>query len=188
VAKTAAIQLTDRILELLRAGGGRSYFGEPVTQLEHALQTAALADRARANGGLVVAALLHDIGHLLHGLPENIADLGVDPRHEAVGVRWLSEYFGPAVTEPIRLHVSAKRYLCAVEPTYAESLSPASQASLRLQGGPMTPEEVRLFEQTSWATDAAAMRRWDDAAKVPGLEVPGLPHYRARIEELLEWR
>ena len=178
--------LIDGLLALFEDGGAASYFGEPVTQLEHALQTAALAEDAGAPDALIVAALLHDIGHLLHGLAEDIADQGVDARHEDVGDCWLSGHFGRAVTEPIRLHVAAKRYLCAVEPAYAASLSAPSQESLALQGGPMTGDEARAFAQTDWARDAVALRRWDDAAKVPGRDVPGLPHYRSRIEQLLE--
>ncbi len=178
--------LADRMLDFLRTGGVESYFGEPVTQLDHALQAAALAERANASDALVVAALLHDIGHLLHGLGEHVADLGVDARHEDVGDRWLSRHFGQAVTEPIRLHVAAKRYLCAVEPAYAATLSEPSQQSLALQGGPMSPAEVQAFAQTPYAADAEALRRWDDAAKVAGQDVPGLPHYRARIEQLVE--
>ena len=178
--------MTDRILTVLSEGGAEAYLGEPLTQLEHALQTAALAEESKAADSLVVAALLHDIGHLVHGLPEHIA-LGVDPRHEDIGDRWLSRHFSRAVTEPIRLHVAAKRYLCAREPGYTASLSAASRESLALQGGAMTADEVRVFEQTPWAGDAAALRRWDDAAKVPGLAVAGLVHYRPRIARLLEW-
>lgn len=184
----AGLEITDRILTLLNTGGANAYFGEPVTQLEHALQAAALAERCEAPDALVVAALLHDIGHLLHGLAEDIAQLGVDGGHEEIGDRWLCAHFSRAVTEPIRLHVAAKRYLCATEAGYTAALSPASQESLALQGGPFTPEEVRVFEQTPWARDAAVLRRWDDAAKVPGKDVPGLQHYRTRIEQLLEWR
>ena len=156
-----------------------------MTQLEHALQTAAEAERSGAADALVVAALLHDIGHLVHGLPENIAGLGLDARHEDIGGSWLSARFSHAVTEPIRLHVSAKRYLCAIEPCYADSLSPASLESLAFQGGAMSPDEARIFEQGPWAKDAVALRRWDDRAKIPGLDVPGLDHYSARITQLL---
>ena len=175
----------DHVLETLRAGGHAAYFGEPVTQREHALQTAALAERAGAPDALVAAALLHDVGHLLHGMGEAIAGGGIDARHEELAYRWLSTMFGPATSEPVRLHVPAKRYLCAIEPTYGESLSAVSQESLTLQGGPMTPEEARAFEQVPWARDAVALRRWDDLAKVPGHDVPGLAHYRARVEAAL---
>lgn len=177
-----------QILAVLSEGGAEAYFGEPVTQLEHALQSAALAQRDEASDTLVVAALLHDIGHLVVGGSEDIADHGVDARHEDAGDRWLTHFFGPAVTEPIRLHVAAKRYLCAVEPGYATSLSAASQISLALQGGAMTADEAREFANGPWAADAARLRRWDDAAKVPGLSVPALAHYRGLLERLVEAR
>lgn len=182
------VKLSDRILAVLHDGGAESYFGEPVTQLEHALQTAALAEGADAPDAIVVAALLHDIGHLLAAEGALVAVPGVDVRHEDVGNRWLAGHFGPAVTEPIRLHVAAKRYLCAVDPGYSGELSAASQASLALQGGPMNADAVHVFTQVPWAREAAALRRWDDAAKVPGLRVPGLSHYRGRVEELLDKR
>jgi phosphonate degradation associated HDIG domain protein len=174
-----------RIMELLQVGAAEVYFGEDVSQLEHALQTAALAERSGAADAMVVAALLHDIGHLLHGRPENVADYGADARHEEVAHAWLATRFGPAVTEPIRLHVPAKRYLCSTEPDYLAGLSSASRISLALQGGPMTPEQAAGFAATPWAEEATVLRRWDDAAKIPGLQVPKLEHYRSRIERLL---
>ena len=134
---------------------------------------------------LVVAALLHDIGHLLHGLPEHIADKGIDGRHEAVGEAWLTPQAGPAVTEPLRLHVAAKRYLCAVNSDYMTLLSPASIKSLRLQGGPYTDDEVEAFEKNPHYQDAVRLRRWDDQAKVAGLDVPDLAHYRSVFERVL---
>lgn len=178
----------DRILGVLHDGGASAYFGESVTQLDHALQTAALAEAANASTALVVAALLHDVGHLLPAdsvAPANSVD---HPGHDDVGHRWLTRFFGTAVTEPIRLHVAAKRYLCAVEPGYAALLSAASQASLSRQGGPMAAEEVRDFMNAPWAVEAVILRRWDDVAKAPGLTVPGLPHYRKRIKQLIEDR
>jgi len=179
-----ATALTDHILDLFLAAGGDAYFGEPVSQLEHALQTASLAVRGGASDALVVAALLHDIGHLLFGEPENAAELGVDARHEDSGDQWLRTGFGPNVTEPIRLHVAAKRYLCAIDPDYARSLSSASQLSLALQGGPMSADEVGEFSRSPWCQDAVALRRWDDAAKTPGLKVPDLSYYRSRMERV----
>jgi len=179
--KDAAV---DGVLAPLRHSGGQMYLGEPVTQLEHALQTAALAERAGAPAALVVAALLHDVGHLIAG---ERAD-GKDARHEDVGYRWLADRFGAAVTEPVRLHVAAKRYLCAIEPDYVASLSAASRESLTLQGGPMPEAELGVFEATPWAPEAASLRRWDDAAKVPGRIVPGLAHYHRLIAEALEGR
>jgi len=118
-------------------------------------------------------------------LPEEIAEHGIDGRHEEGGAAWLKRHFGPAVVDPVRLHVTAKRYLCAVEPDYYAGLSAASQRSLRLQGGPLSREEVRRFELELGFRSAVAVRRWDDAAKVPGLAVPGLEHYRPYLEAAL---
>jgi [1-hydroxy-2-(trimethylamino)ethyl]phosphonate dioxygenase len=173
--------IVDQILTLFQTHGDAAYFGEPVSQTEHALQAAWQAEREGAPDSLVVAALLHDCGHLLHGLSEEIADEGLDGRHEAVGEAWLTRHFGPDVTEPVRLHVAAKRYLCAVEPGYGRQLSPASLRSLELQGGPMSEEEVQEFEQNPHHQGAVQLRRWDDLAKIPGLPVPGLEHYRSRL-------
>lgn len=173
------------VLELFEAEGGSAYVGEDVTQRDHALQAAALAERAGAAPALVAAALLHDVGHLLVlAQGRDAAPRVTDQRHQDVGADWLAGFLPPEVTEPVRLHVAAKRYLCAVEPVYAEGLSAGSQASLALQGGPFDPERVRAFEaQPAWR-DAVRLRRWDDAAKVPGLRVPALGHYRPLLEAL----
>jgi len=179
------MNITDQIFSLFEARGHDAYFGEDVSQQEHALQAAHLAENAQVRPALIVAALLHDIGHLIHGLPENIADQGVDGYHEAAGAKWLSAHFGPEVTEPIRLHVDAKRYLCATDPAYQGMLSPSSIQSLALQGGPVNPEEVRALEANPYFAGAVLLRRWDDTAKVPGLEVPGFEHYRTLINALV---
>src|SRR5262245_46888748 len=179
------MDIIDRIFTLFREKGNGAYFGEAITETEHALQCAHLAERSGSAPELVAAALLHDVGHLLHGLPEDAAKRGIDGRHEDAGALCLKASFGPAVVHPVRLHVAAKRYLCAVEPGYHAGLSEASRLSLRLQGGPMSPEEVRRFEQEPWFRPAVAVRRWDDAAKVPGLVVPGLEHYRPCLEAVL---
>jgi len=176
------MQVCDRVFEIFTARGGDAYFGEPVSQLEHALQAARHAARDDAPDWLVTAALLHDIGHLLHEMPEHVADLGVDTRHEDLGHAWLAQYFGLEVTAPVRMHVDAKRYLCATDPAYLGLLSPASVQSLQLQGGPFSEAEARAFEQEPFAREAVRLRRWDDLAKIPGMPVPGLDHYRAAIE------
>jgi phosphonate degradation associated HDIG domain protein len=173
------VDIIDHLFALFRERGQGAYFGEAVTETEHALQCAHLAEQSGAANELVAAALLHDVGHLLHGLSEDVAEGGVDGRHEDIGSRWLVQHFRPAVVAPIRLHVAAKRYLCTVEPAYGASLSAASRLSLRLQGGPLSPEEVARFEQEPEFRSAVALRRWDDQAKVPGLAVPDLDHYRA---------
>jgi [1-hydroxy-2-(trimethylamino)ethyl]phosphonate dioxygenase len=173
------------IADLLETRGRALYFGEAVTEAEHALQSADLAGADGADDALVVAALLHDIGHLLHWHGEDVADRGIDGRHEEIGCAWLRRWFGPAVAEPVRLHVAAKRYLSVVDRAYTRLLSPASRQSLELQGGPFCAAEVAAFEQLPFFREAVRLRRWDDAAKVPGLEVPGLDHYRPRLEHLI---
>jgi phosphonate degradation associated HDIG domain protein len=179
------MHVIDHLFHLFAARGNGAYFGEAVTETEHALQCAHLAEQSGAGAALVAAALLHDVGHLLHNLGEDIAAEGIDARHEEGGASWLGRHFGAAVVDPVRLHVAAKRYLCAVEPSYVSGLSPASQLSLRLQGGPFTPDEAARFEREPWFRSAVAVRRWDDQAKVPGLEVPGLEHYRPCLEAAL---
>jgi phosphonate degradation associated HDIG domain protein len=176
------MSIVDEICDLFATRGHAAYIGEPVSQLEHALQAAWHAERAGASDALVVAALLHDVGHLITKLPEDCAEHGIDDRHEALGQAWLRRHCGPEVTEPVRLHVAAKRYLCATDAGYRDQLSPASRQSLALQGGPFTPDEAADFERSSHYRDAVELRRWDDLAKVPGLEVPGLEHYRPRLE------
>lgn len=177
--------ITAQIFELFRTRGHSAYFGEGVSQQEHALQAAWLAEKSKAPPELVVAALLHDIGHLIHGLPEDIADQGVDGHHEAAGAAWLAAHVGPQVTEPIRLHVDAKRYLCYADASYRALLSTSSRQSLALQGGPFSPEEARTFEASPFFEGAVLLRRWDDAAKVSHLQVPEIEHYKNLIESTL---
>jgi phosphonate degradation associated HDIG domain protein len=178
-------KIIDQIFDTFRQKGHLSY-GEDVTQLEHALQTAYFAEKDGAPPALVAAAVLHDYGHLLHDLSENIADQGLDGLHEEVGAQYLSRYFGSEVTEPIRLHVPSKRYLCAREPDYLATLSPASVQSLELQGGPFNDQEVAAFEESPHFEAAVQLRRYDDMGKEPGLEVPGLEHYRVCLESVLK--
>jgi predicted HD phosphohydrolase len=149
------------------------------------LQSAHAAERDGAGPTLVAAALLHDYGHLIHDHPEDAADRGLDTRHEEVAFEFLSRHFGPEVAEPIRLHVAAKRYLCAVEPSYRAALSPASVHSLELQGGPYGLEEVAAFAASPHADAAVRLRRYDDIGKEPELETPGLEHYRPLLESMI---
>lgn len=169
------------VLDVLGSEAGAAHYGEGVSQREHALQAAWLAEQAGAPAVLIAAALLHDIGHLLHGLPEDIAVHGIDGRHEDVGAAWLERHFLPAAVVPVRLHVAAKRYLVAVEPGYATTLSPASTRSLALQGGAMDAEECLAFRALPGAADAVALRRWDDAAKRVGLATPPLSRWRPHL-------
>ncbi len=180
----------DRIHEALQSieqaflsAEGMAYLGEDVTMIQHQLQAGALASAAGCADALVVAALLHDIGHMV-GPEEGEADAvealagDRDAHHDASGARWLSRWFGPDVTEPVRLHVAAKRFLVATEPHYAATLSAASVHTLRLQGGPMTPREAHEFERLEYAHDAVALRRLDEAAKDATRDAPGLDTHR----------
>lgn len=172
----------DEVLELFDRWGRENY-DEDLSQLDHALQTAALARAAGATDAMVAAALLHDVGHLLD-LADPIGEAGPgsgepdDLRHEARGAAWLSGLFGTEVTAPIALHVRAKRYRVAVEPGYAATLSAGSTASLARQGGPLSVVEVQSFEANPRWQDAVALRTWDDQGKVEGLEVDDLESYR----------
>ena len=178
--------IVDQIIDLLDNHGGSLYFGEQVTETEHALQAAYLADQAGSPKELIAAALLHDIGHLLHGLGEDVADHGIDGKHEDVGSHWLEGRFPAPVLDCVRLHVDAKRYLTATEPGYLADLSEASKRSLELQGGPFTPQEVTEFEaREPFFREAIQVRRWDDEAKVVGLQVPSAEHYRGLLESLV---
>lgn len=165
------------ILTLLRDRGSAQYGQEAVSQLEHALQCATLAEQAQAPSTLITAALLHDLGHLLHSLGEDAAVQGIDDHHEHRAVPMLRRVFPVAVTEPIRLHVDAKRYLCAVDAAYWQTLSPASKQSLEVQGGIFSPDEAAAFIRQPFAPDATQLRRWDDLAKVPHQPTPTLDHF-----------
>jgi phosphonate degradation associated HDIG domain protein len=176
-------RVTNEVLQLLQQHGGSRYGGENVSQLEHALQAAFFAEQEGAPATLIAAALLHDIGHLLHELPADAPDRGIDDRHEELGARWLASRFGRAVCEPVNLHVVAKRYLCATEPAYFELLSAPSIQSLALQGGPMTADESRRFEQHPFYREAVQLRRWDDRAKIEKLVTPYIEHFAAHLDQ-----
>ena len=165
------------ILALVERRGHEAYGAEPVSQDEHAVQSAMLAEAAGASPALVTAALLHDIGHMVSAEGERAAERGIDALHERIGQKYLRRWFGPDVTEPVFLHVAAKRYLCATEPAYRAALSPASERSLMLQGGPFTSDEVAAFLAGPHAQAAIALRRWDDEAKVPGLPLTPLAQF-----------
>ena len=136
----------DELVSIYSQCGCALYVGEPVTVAEHGLQSAHFARAAAATDALVVAALLHDIGHLIEAVPDDIAKWEIDAHHEVIGSRWLAARFGPEVSEPVRLHVPAKRYLCATESAYFRRLSAASVQTLKLQGGPMSRLECTAFE------------------------------------------
>ena len=173
------------LVRLFDERGDSGYGGEAVSQRQHALQAAHLARQSGASPALIAAALLHDIGHLLHDLPNDAPESGIDDHHEGLAARWLAQVFGAEVVEPVRLHVAAKRYLCAVEPSYRDHLSEPSQVSLALQGGPMSPEEVERFRSCPHHLAAISLRRWDDEAKDPHLQVPELETYLPILEAAL---
>ena len=170
---------------LLEGKGSHRYGLSDVNQLQHALQAALLVEKSGCDAALVTAALLHDIGHMVHGLGENPAKEGVDDRHEEVGRAYLAALFGPEVTEPVRLHVPAKRYLCATEPDYFARLSPDSVLSLKLQGGPMTPDEVATFCASPHAEAAVQLRRFDEDAKIADLPTPPVAHFLPYVKACL---
>jgi [1-hydroxy-2-(trimethylamino)ethyl]phosphonate dioxygenase len=171
------------ILAIYAARGAGAYFGERVTVSEHMLQAAWFARAEGAPEPLVLAALLHDIGHLLEDVPEDLEDWQSDAHHEVIGGEWLARRFGPAISEPVRLHVPAKRYLCATDTQYFAHLSPASVHTLKLQGGPMSRSEVARFESERHFKDAVRVRRWDDQGKVAGLRTPPLEDYLRLLEQ-----
>jgi phosphonate degradation associated HDIG domain protein len=173
------------ISAIIAGRGSRRYGLADVNQLQHALQAAWLAERHGGTAALIAAGLLHDIGHMVHDLGENPAEAGVDDRHEELGEAWLAPRFGPDVTEPVRLHVAAKRYLCATEPDYFSKLSADSVLSLSLQGGPMSPAEIAAFRAIPQHEDAVRLRRYDEEAKDPALVTPPLEHFLAYVAECL---
>jgi phosphonate degradation associated HDIG domain protein len=174
--------IIDDILQTFKNAGGGQYGDEAVTQLGHALQCAMLAQQSGAADSLVAAALLHDIGHLVGAGDLTAAAKGIDKRHEDIGSDHLAPWFPPAVTEPIRLHVAAKRYLCATDARYYDGLSDGSRTSLAVQGGPFTETEAAEFIAMPHAPGAVDLRRWDDRAKVRDLPTPDLESYRAVLE------
>lgn len=175
----------DTIARLLLEKGTGMYGLADVRQVQHALQAAWLAEREGKPASLITAALLHDIGHMVHDLGENPAAEGIDDRHEDVGEAWLAQMFGPDVTEPVRLHVAAKRYLCAAEADYFSRLSADSIQSLQLQGGPMSAAEMAAFRANPHADAAVQLRRYDEGAKVKDLETPPVAHFLPYVAQCL---
>lgn len=178
-------QIIDEIFTLFRQRGDMEY-GESVTERMHALQCGVLAQDEGQSAELVAASFLHDIGHLVHNMGEDIADQGVDAKHEDLGDAWLRGYFPPEVTEPVRMHVDAKRYLCTVDPEYRAGLSPASEQSFILQGGEMSPEELAAFSASPHFDNAITLRRYDDTGKDPNLAEVDLERFRPVLLEVLE--
>ncbi len=178
--------IVNKIMELFEKRGSSNYGGEAVSQLEHALQAATLARKAGSSSELVCAALMHDIGHLIEDPAVSERDEGnLDDQHEERGFRWLGRFFGPAIVDPVRLHVAAKRYLCTVDQEYLGLLSPASLQSYHDQGGEMSSEEVAEFETEPNRDAAVLVRRWDDNAKTPGLATPTINDFVADLEAVV---
>lgn len=176
--------MIDHIFSIILEHGHFSY-GEEITQLEHVLQCGQLAREDGAPDALIAAALLHDIGQFIGDAGHAAERLGVDVCHEITGARFLAKAFPETVTEPVRMHVDAKRYLCAVEPGYGETLSEASRLSLRLQGGPMSGSEATAFEKKAGFENALRLRRYDDLGKRPNWIVPDLESYRVLLRGLM---
>lgn len=175
----------DAIAHLITHRADGQYGLHDVTQREHALQAAWLAEQQGCDAALITAALLHDIGHMVHDLGDNPADHGVDDKHEELGHAYLADKFGPEVTEPVRLHVAAKRYLCATEADYFARLSPDSVLSLSLQGGPMSVDEVAAFGALPHAAAAVQLRRFDEQAKVARLATPPVARFLPHVARCL---
>ncbi len=172
--------ITQRIFFAFRERGDRHY-GENVTELQHALQTAEFAQQAGESDEIVLACLLHDYGHLLHDLGEQIAEFGIDARHEELGATLLAPHFPQTILEPIRQHVAAKRYLCLKDPDYARGLSASSQRSLNLQGGPMSADEAARFEANPHFHACLIVRIYDDKGKVRDMPTRSLESYESLI-------
>lgn len=178
-------QETIKIIDLFNQFGDSEYGGEAVTQIEHALQAAYLAEEAGESETLILACLLHDIGHLLHQLPNDAPEHGVDDLHENLGFEYLKKAFPLSISEPVKLHVDAKRYLCTKEPNYIKILSPPSITSLMLQGGPMSEEECVAFEKNEYYVDGLRLRKYDDMAKIPNFPTHKIAYYTDLLNKYL---
>ena len=175
--------IVSKLLHLLEKKGSNIQYGnENVTQLEHALQCAELAEKNNFSKEIITAALLHDIGHLLYEDKDPIHQ-GIDGYHENLGADFLSSYFGEEVTLPIRAHVDSKRYLSVSEDGYYDLLSEASKESLAVQGGPFTKEEAEAFINKPHMKEAVELRRFDDQAKILNKSTPNLEHFRHYLED-----
>jgi phosphonate degradation associated HDIG domain protein len=166
--------------------GADSYLGEAVSMTEHMLQTAHNAEKAGESDATITAALLHDIGHYTGEFPENYIDLGLNNKHESMGAAILEKFFPTEVTEPVRWHVEAKRYLCAIEESYFSGLSEASVKTLELQGGPLDGKAVKTFASNPHLETIVRVRRYDDGGKVPGTKTPDLSHFLEIAQSILD--
>lgn len=175
--------IREELLEIYGRRATNRYGLSDVTQLQHALQTATNAEAAGEPPAIIIACLLHDVGHMIHDLGEDFLERGDDDTHEARGAAWIAQRFAADVSEPVRLHVPAKRYLCAVEGHF-EKLAKDSRRSLELQGGPMSPEEVAAYRREAFADAAVRVRRYCDASKNPRATTPPFEHFLSYAEAL----
>ena len=178
--------IVDFLADIFARRGGEEYLGEPVTMSEHMLQAAHFAEKAGEPDIVVVAALLHDVGHFTSEFGTFSMDDSTDRHHEEAGAKVLAQFFPPLVTDCVRYHVAAKRYLCATRPDYLDRLSEASVHSLNLQGGPMSGNEISDFEALENQAEIVRVRLYDDAGKEAELQVPGFDHYRDRIQAVVD--
>lgn len=178
--------MVQKIIDLFNEKGHSLYGGEAVTQMEHALQAATYARKNNASDALIAASLLHDIGHLLHALPDDAPDFGVDDLHEELAAIFLEKYFIKEVVEPAKLHVQAKRYLCFVDADYYNTLSEPSRQSLALQGGIMNAQEAAEFEKYENYKEAVLLRTWDDLAKDPTMQTDPIEAFAPYIANTLK--
>lgn len=178
--------VTHKIRSIFEQNGSKNYGVEPVTQLQHALQTATLAEQESADDQLIVAALLHDIGHIMfdEDIPDSV-DEDLHDHHEEKAYQWILEHFGTRVADPVRLHVVAKRYLCTIEKNYVKQLSETSHKSFLDQGGLMTGGEKLAFESEPHFEEAVQLRKWDDLAKDPGMETKEINYFVPFIEKII---
>lgn len=174
------------LADIVQRRGGEAYLGEPVTQAQHMLQAAAQAEQDGAPEELVAAALLHDIGHFLSEFGEDSFAHGIDNHHDQAGAAVLEPFFPAVVGDCVRLHVAAKRYLCATDPTYFSRLSAASVRTLAVQGGPMSPDEVAAFRREPFFAEAVRVRLWDEGAKHPDAVTPPFEHYAPILQKIVD--
>jgi len=178
--------IVEFIRDIFDRRGAEAYLGETITMSQHMLQAAHNAEQAGESRAVITAALLHDIGHFTGEFPEDFIELGVDNLHEHAGAAILERFFRAEVTEPVRRHVDAKRYLCAVEPGYSAGLSDASIKTLKLQGGPFDESQVREFENRPHYEAAVRIRRYDDGGKDPGKATPNIDYYLSMVQAALD--
>ena len=186
IPKLSPETIVDFIGDIFSRRGADSYLGEEVTMSQHMLQGAYMAERSGARDELIAAALLHDIGHYTSEFPEDALEKGVNNYHDSAGAAVLAPFFPQIVTDCVRYHVGAKRYLCATDPSYFDRLSDASIHSLKLQGGPMSNDEVEAFEENPNLEDILQVRFWDEDGKDPNLETPSFEHYAPVLQRVVE--